>query len=494
MTEQSLGAGSTTRRRALFGLFATDGWTWASLKALFWFILIILLLAYLPDRAYYFTVFSTIDLGINAISPVNLCPPENRGLPCPAPVGAALPWDPSPPELSLPAGRYDGAVVQSGTKFLYIGGTDGQHASDQVFVAHAFAPGAFSRWSIGPALPAPRDKEAAVFLGGSTYVFGGLDESGKPTTSAYVLTPDSTTGALGTWQTSTESKLPIDLPEARAGSSIVAAADGLILVGGVGPDGKPTTTVWKSTLDSNGKLQAWQPTTALPAPRTDATAVFNGEYLYVYGGSDASGPTAVVLRGTVAAAPAPVSSTGTTGVAGPSLVTAWGTGTGGTNLPAPRTDAAGFSANGALYLVGGTDGKTLAGELYWAVPDSNGNIGQWLHLPQSDLPSSGLVGGRAIVNGADAFIIGGQTKGGVVAGAVRADLAPQPPFFQLGLVGATIPALQIGGDVGQQLGYLAAATVGGGNFILLLLVGWAFAHPDKVRAMREKLRARRHGG
>ena len=45
-----------------------------------------------------------------------------------------------------------------------------------------------------------------------------------------------------------------------------------------------------------------------------------------------------------------------------------------------------------------------------------------------------------------------------MAGATRANLAPQEPFFQLGLVGATVPALKIDGEIGQQLGYLAANT------------------------------------
>ena len=98
MTAPALGAG-TPRRRVLFGLLDADSWSWATIKALFWFVAIIMLLGYIPDRAYYFTVFSTIDLGINVVSPVNLCPPENRICPVPSPPGAALPWEPSPPEL-----------------------------------------------------------------------------------------------------------------------------------------------------------------------------------------------------------------------------------------------------------------------------------------------------------------------------------------------------------------------------------------------------------
>src|SRR5918996_5793562 len=104
---KALQAGPAPRhRRAFFGLLDADGWGWASLKAFAWFIAIIFLLGYIPDRAYYFTVNRTIDLGILAWSPVNLCPPENRGLPCPPPTGAVLPWERSPTapvDIPLPA-------------------------------------------------------------------------------------------------------------------------------------------------------------------------------------------------------------------------------------------------------------------------------------------------------------------------------------------------------------------------------------------------------
>ena len=85
------------RRRALFGLLDADGWGWASVKAFVWTVIIILLLGYIPDRAYYLTVARTVDLGVLAWSPVNLCPPTNKSLPCPVPVGGIVPWDASPP-------------------------------------------------------------------------------------------------------------------------------------------------------------------------------------------------------------------------------------------------------------------------------------------------------------------------------------------------------------------------------------------------------------
>jgi hypothetical protein len=503
-----LSAGITPRRRALFGLLDSDGWSWATVKATFWFVVIILLLAYIPDRAYYFTVFSTIDLGINAISPINLCPPENRTLPCPAPPGAAIPWDPSPQQLALPAPRVDGAAIQASVKILYIGGSDGQTASDKVFVSDAFTPGNFSEWKTGPNLPAPRDKPAVAFLGGSVYVVGGSDASGAPTNTTYVLTPDPATGALSNWQTAADTGLPIDLPEARSGAMLVATGDGLVLVGGVGPDGKPTNTVWKATTDSTtAKLGAWQPnapmvqpnadgTASLPASRADGTAVFSGSYRFVYGGRDASGPTATVLRGEIgspAAAAGAGPSPSASAAAVPTQVLRWSAGLGASNLPAARTDAAGFTANGGLYLVGGSDGTNPKGELYWAIPDSTGTIPEWKHIGASDLPPAGLSGSAAVAVGSHVYLIGGRTGAGILAGALRASLAPQPPFFQLGLIGATVPALKIEGEVGQQLGYLAAAGAATLNFVVLLIIGWAYAHKDRTRELWIRLRRRRSG-
>ena len=484
MAAPALGPGVTPRRRALFGLLDADSWSWASLKATFWFVVIILLLGYIPDRAYYFTVFSTIDVGILAVSPVNLCPPENRSLPCPPPPGAAIPWDLNPQELNLPAPRVDGAVVAAGVRFLYIGGSDGRNASSNVFVADAFAAGNFSPWKDGPGLPAPRSKPAAAFLAGSIYVVGGYDASGAPTATTYVLTPDAATGALTAWQTAADLKLPIDLPEARAGASLVASGDGLILVGGVGPDGKPTNTVWKATLDTSGKLGAWTANAPMvdgsgnPATRADGIAAFTGTHLWVYGGRDASAPTTTVLRGEI----------GTGAQVG--KVVRWAVGTGGSNLPAARTDPAGFTANGGLYLIGGSDGSSPRGELYWTIPDATGNIAEWKHLPASDLPAEGLSGSTVVVSGANVFMIGGRSSAGVISGSVRANLAPKPPFFQLGLFGATIPALKIDGEVGQQLGYLLAGGAFMTNFALLFFIGWAMAHRERTRELWARFRRR----
>jgi len=89
------------------------------------------------------------------------------------------------------------------------------------------------------------------------------------------------------------------------------------------------------------------------------------------------------------------------------------------------------------------------------------------------------------------FVIGGKSGDAVQRGSARSNLAPQEPFFQLGLLGATVPALKIDGEIGQQLGYLNANTVGIVNFTILLIVGYAFAHKQQMIALRDRLRRRR---
>jgi len=486
MAQQALQSGRTqTRGRAFFGLLDANGWGWASLKAAFWFIVMIFVLGYIPDRAYYFTVNKTLDLGILAWSPVNFCPPENRTLPCPPPVGAVIPWDVAPTELSLPAARIDGAIAQIGTKILYIGGSDGKTATDTTFVATTSGVGNFDKWAVGPKLPQPRANAAVGFSVGKIFVVGGTRPNGKPSDTVYVLSPNSQTGELGEWQTAEDVKLDLTLPEPRSGASLVPAADGLYLIGGTADGKTPVKTVWKSTFDKTGALQPWQPQAELFQAATDATAAIQGDYLWVYGGTSADGPTKTVQRGEFQA------DNEDTRVDESTNLARFGVAGGPVDLPEPRTNASGFAASGALYLVGGSDASGPRSELYWTVPDANGNIPEWKHLTQSDLPAGGLSGAASLVLGPNVILVGGETASGPIAGAARANIAPQAPFFQVGLVGATVPALKIDGEIGQQLGYLNANTVGIINFVILIIIGWAFAHKEQVRAMRERLMARR---
>jgi hypothetical protein len=500
---RALPAGQPVRRRPFFGFFDADGWAWATTKAVFWLLVIIMALGYIPDRAYYFVVSRTIDLGILAWSPINLCPPENTSsMPCPVPAGAVLPWQPSPNELALPEARTDGAAAQVGTNLLYIGGSNASGATDTTFVAK-LENGTYGGWSAGPALPEARTDAALTNLSGTAYLIGGKGPDGKPTDTVWSIGLDPDSGALRSWA-------PVEglkLPEPRAGASAIAVTDGIVVAGGWDANGKATSTVWKSTLDAaSGKLGEFKEQASLTTAVAEAASAFEGTFLWVYGGAGDSGPVDTVQRGTVGGSATP----GASGAPGASAAPAASagaaaspaaSGAASTNisawtadvqkLPAARTNAAGFAANGALYLVAGSDGTSGKKELYWALPDATGNItSPWSHLDATDLPA-GVTDGAPVVAGANVLILGGTADGAPLAGAYRASLAPQLPFFRAGLLGVTVPGLQIGGEIGQQLGYLAAAGVGTGNFVILVIVGWAFNNRQMIKGWMDRRRAAR---
>ena len=237
-----------------------------------------------------------------------------------------------------------------------------------------------------------------VFVAGSIYVIGGRDASGAPTKTVFSLSPDSQTGALGEWSTVDT----LALPDARSGAAAAITPDGLLLVGGRNADG-PVATTFKTLLNSQGALGAWSQEQSLNTPQADATAVLVGDYLWLYGGSDANGPTATVQRGAFGQAAAE----GLPANPDVGKLIRWDVNA-SANLPAPRTNASGWAANGAIYLAGGNDGGGPQTELYWAVPTNAGDLPEWKHLAVSDLPAP-LEGGAPVISGPEAVIVGGVT-------------------------------------------------------------------------------------
>ncbi|MGI8704164.1 MAG: Kelch repeat-containing protein [Candidatus Limnocylindrales bacterium] len=468
------------RRRTFFGLLDADSWLAAFLKALLWFLLIIFLLGYLPDRAYYFTVFPTIDVGANVISPVNFCDGQNKNLPCPAPPGAVVPWESSPSELALPEARTGAATALLGSSLHLVGGTVGESPTESVLATDVTTTGTFGQWREGPALPEARSQAAGVMLSGVPYIVGGLDASGEPTDTVLVGTVES--GALQGWEVSEDLRLPRPLSHAAA----AATAGGIIVVGG--REGEAlSNAVYFSAFDSATppELGAFEELAAipLPEPRADAEALRVGNFIYVLGGEAPSGVSNSLYRLALGRDGRPIGSEEGGTPQG------WAVAQDpGQQLPEPRAAANTFTANSAIYVVGGrgADGAATA-STYWAVPNaSTGDIPEWRRLSQTNLPGARADAASAVV-GSFAFLIGGESAEGPDASGARSNLAPRPPFFRFGLLGATLPALSIKGEIGQQLGYVAAFTVGLGNFTLLVLIGLAFSHREQTRRILSRL-------
>ena len=473
------------RRRTVFGLLDADGWTWASLKATFWFLLIIFLLGYLPDRAYYFTVSPTIDVGFNAISPINLCPAENRLSACPAPAGAVVPWQESPDELALPEDRAGAGVYSSGENIYLIGGrtADGSTAS---VLESLVTDGNLTPWQDGPALPEARSDAAVVNLSGVPYVIGGWDEADQPTDTVFRGTVEE--GLLTGWEPVEEMALPLPLADLAG----VPTINGTYVFGGRDADGALSDAVFHAEFDdaTPPELQPWEEVTQLPLPQptADMSAAVIGNFVYVLGGEGPEGASNLVyfLALDFDAQPQIDPDTGNPfgwGVSvGPAAAFA---------LPEARSRHVSFTNAGAIYVLGGVGPETEAQATnFWAVPNTvDGTIPEWRGLAETDLNQPRIDAAVLAIAG-QAFVIGGQVgpdEGDVSDGMERANLAPQPPFFRLGLFGATIPGLGIPGNVGQELGWLAAAGIATGNFVVLILIGWAYAHPRQTQRLIERV-------
>jgi hypothetical protein len=477
------------RRRVLGGLLDADGWTWAGLKATFWFVVIVTMIGWIPDRVYYFTVQRTVELWplapIVQVPLVNFCPPYNESVPCPAPAGATLPWHPAPAEVQLPAGRADGAAALLGTTYLYAGGTDGTAPVADVYVSHTVGTGNLDTWSAGPSLPEARADAAVITISSTMYVIGGYGPDGQPTDTVYSLTVGNDGTLPGEWTTEDA----FALPEPRAGASAVTVSDGIVLMGGTNGT-EVTDSVWKMQIEVNGTPGQWLPQAPLYEPNMDGIAVHVGDVIYVIGGTNADGQAvATVQQGLVGVTANAEDPNAIVNEEDPNAITAAWRVSEQTNLPVPRTNLSGFTANGAIYVQGGTEGTTPQSQTAWAVPNADGVIPGWSNLPQTDL-GQGIEGSAAVLSGSHAFIIAGRTAGGLTGDIARANLAPQEPFFQAGIVGVTVPALQIEGEIGQQLGYLNAFSVGMVNFIILIVIGYLFNHPDKARALADRFRRR----
>ncbi len=482
---RAIGPGAVAPRRALFGLLDANGWGWAGVRSVLWTLVIILMLGYIPDRAYYLTVSPTVELGLNMASLVNICPAENEGLPCPAPAGALIPWK-SATEADLPGDGVDGSLLQAGSHLYYVGGTSGapRLATTNVSVATIDAAG-LSAWAAGTPLPEARAHAGVAFFAGKAYVIGGASDTTPATASVYVGTPDATTGLITAW----ERLDALELPAARSGAAVTVVSDGIVVLGGGGTDRSPTTTVWKAKLGANGELEAWASFMDLPEPRSSAAAAVVGDSIYVWGGKDASGPAAEAVRGDIAVAPAvgghsaPVVNPDQ-GDAEIGTIYRWDGGPQEGNLPTPRDGAALWSANGTLYVAGGTIDGAATSSVLWAAPVAATGVTKWTSVELSNLPADGArVGASGVVIGAHVILLGGADAAGAYsAGALSAGTSLKAPVFRVGLFGLTVPGLALQGEVGQQIGFLSAAGAWTLNFVIMLGAAVAYGQRERFRA------------
>ena len=346
------------------------------------------------------------------------------------------------------------------------------------YVSHAVGQGNFDKWSAGSGAARGAQRRR---LGGDRQhavpVIGGYGPDGKPTTTVFSMTIGND-GTLGQWKT----EAALALPGPRAG--------------GVGGRGLATGS-WSSAAPTARPPPATSGSPRRTAPAAlgawkDAAAAGRGERRRRRRATSATWSTSSAAGTTRARSSRLSRRAGRRRPArhgqGPERHRRLARTAPRRTCPASGPTWRGSCPTAPSTSTGGSDGTApLKRDAVGHARRERRDPG--LEPPGPDRPRRGHPG----VRGHDRRRLRVHRRrrrrpAASPTSSARAYLAPQPPFFALGILGATIPALSLTGDIGQQIGYLNAAGVGTVNFILLLLIGWAFAHKEKVRAMLPRRR------
>jgi N-acetylneuraminic acid mutarotase len=258
---------------------------------------------------------------------------------------------------NLPTGRPYLAGVAISNRLYAIGG----NFTNMVSVMDTLNPSA--GWGSVSNLPGVRNYPAAAVVGGKIYVAGGSDGSGQFKSTAWVYDPAQP--AQGWLSIS-------NLPSARRGHAMEAVGGKLYVVGGENSSQVAQSNAW--VYDPAQPTLGWLSISNLPAPRAQAILSSLNERLFAICGRDNS-------TGTYQTATAFMFDT---------LNPTQGWQSVGSG-PLPLNAAAGTTANGSVYVIGGTVGTGNVANVF---------VGS---LAEGVAPQSGVQAGGNLVtiNGRD---------------------------------------------------------------------------------------------
>lgn len=186
-------------------------------------------------------------------------------------------------DATLPGERAHGKLLEAGGTLYWVGGQNdaGTAQTDVYYAVPDAGTGNIALWNTASnVLPAARSQFGAASWNNRLYITGGVN-AGTVQNTVYVSpTVSSTTGGgnIGSaWSTSTAFDV------ARSGHTTVAYANNLYVFGGY--DGTNYLNDSQFTqINSDGTVDAWTFTTALPGPLRQADGFAANGYLYLVGG------------------------------------------------------------------------------------------------------------------------------------------------------------------------------------------------------------------
>jgi len=277
----------------------------------------------------------------------------------------------------------NGQTVLTANGYIYVlGGFDNaSNYLNDVQYAPLNADGTVGAWTATTSFSTGRSNHAAVITNSYIYVLGGNTAAANLNDVQYA--PLNADGTVGAW-TATTSFVTTRV------SHTATAHKGYIYILGGNNGGSSFSDVQFAPLNANGSVGAWTATTSFTDVRSNHTSLSVNNYLYVIGGNPPSGFTSNVQY-------APINANGTIGV--------WIATTG---LLDNRSDHATTTANGYVYVLGGTNGTQLA-TVEFAPINSNGTLGEWA---TSSSFATARVGPGAIAYNGYLYLAGGNGSAG----------------------------------------------------------------------------------
>lgn len=212
------------------------------------------------------------------------------------------------------------------------------------------------------------------------FIFGGTNGVNISTIQSAAIAED---GTIGAW-----SNLPLTLPSGMRNFQVAVTKNFLYVLSGVGA-GNSTNFIYRSPIDGNGNLGAWQTDGVLPAGLSGHQVFLTASRMYLIGGSIDGGTTALnTVHMAVIGADGSLGSW----TAGPVLPV---------NVQYTRLSV----TKGRVYLMGGHTGSVVIPNLIYGVIDTNGVITSW--IASSVLPISTALG-HTFTTGEFVYYLGGS--------------------------------------------------------------------------------------
>ena len=312
----------------------------------------------------------------------------------------------TPPVLSSPRSLATTAVT---SRYLYVvGGFSGATSVTTIDSATINADGTLGVFGILPGitLETARAGHSSVTIGNQIYVIGGEDVTNTPLSSVEATTIDEN-GSIATFHAVSAASLVTP----RFGHASAVVGDYLYVIGGRGTT--ELATIERALINPDGTLATFATVAdvALVNARDRATCQVIGDYLYVIGGEDHPGGTALssVER-------APIDTT--TGALGPFVVLS------GIGLGTGRAGTSSVVVDKMLFVIGGSNGGPLNTTETTTIT-GDGSI-------TSFVPGAGLASARSdhatAIIGTSVYVFGG-TATQTLSTVERAPLVTSPGFL-----------------------------------------------------------------